>query len=327
MRSMSPGGAFGELDNTTCGVIESGPTGSCCSDFQLNYGDGTPCSQGAGVTVFAGPSSSASATVKIDSCNVPEPDRVFSPIWSSSKMVTAALIMKLVEDGKLDLHAPLSDYIPWWTNNTKDPRAHVTLSHTLSMTSGFAQNPCNGGQALDANGKLSPVGSHPYTQEECAKKLYDESFGNFWTTEGKPFINPGTNGGCTGFSPLKGTAGTYVGEPLSSDDGKKKGTGPVDNTAVQRDDVTPGAYWCYNEGHWILTAQVAMSATGKATFQEVFAEYMAPQVGINTANCHWNWPFPQNVDGGGGLSCSVAEYAKFLGSYVANTYLSKSGAA
>merc|ERR1711871_481950 len=65
-------------------------------------------------------------------------------------------------------------------------------------------------------------------------------------------------------------------------------------------------------------------ATGKATYQEVFAQYMAPQAGINTVNCRWNWPSPQNVDPGGGLSCSVPGFAKFLGGYVANTYLSKS---
>lgn len=324
MRSMSPGGAFGELDTTTCGVIEKAThglqkaAGSCCSDFQLNYGSGTPCSKNAGVTIFAGSASSASPMVEIDSCSVPGPDQVFYPIWSASKMVTAALIMKMVEDGKLDLDAPLSEYIPWWTNNTNDPRAHVTLRHTLSQTDGFAQNPCDGDIALDAHGDATGlVGSTPYKQEECAKKIYDESYGNFWTAEGDPFVTGAVNGGCTGFSPLKGTAGTYV----------RSSEGPVDSTAKQRDDVIPGAFWCYNEGHWMLTAQAAMSATGKATLQEVFEEYMAPQVGINTANCHWNWPNPLNVDSGGGLSCSVAEYAKFLGSYVANAYLSKSGAA
>jgi len=317
MRSVSPGGAFGEMDNTTCGVIESGATGSCCSDFQLEYGSGTRCSENAGVTIFAGPSSSASPTVAIDSCSVPSPGQIFSPIWSSSKMVTAALIMKLVEDGKLDLHAPLSQYIPWWTSNTSDPRAHVALIHTLSMTDGFGQNSCDANIALDASGNTTgPVGSTKFTQEECAKKIYDESYGNFWTAEGDALVWGGVNGGCTGFSPLSGTT-TYV----------QSDKGPAASTAVQREDVTPGAFWCYNEAHWILTAQVAMAATGKATFQEVFAEYMAPQVGINTTNCHWNWPSPENVDGGGGLSCSVQEYAKFLGSYVANTYLSESSTA
>merc|ERR1712216_135767 len=106
--------------------------------------------------------------------------------------------MKLVEDGKMDLHVPVSDYIPWWTNNTNDPRAHVTLRHIISMTSGFGANPCAANVAIDANGKVVPggAGSHRYTQEECAKKVYEESFGNFWTAEGEISTFTGLTGGC-----------------------------------------------------------------------------------------------------------------------------------
>ena len=95
-------------------------------------------------------------------------------------MVSAAMIMKLVEQGRLDLDAPLSRYLDWWTTDMSDPRARVALRHTLSMTDGFGQNSCCANVALDATGQAtSGIGSTEYTQEEYAKKIYRESYGNF----------------------------------------------------------------------------------------------------------------------------------------------------
>lgn len=217
-------------------------------------------------------------------------------------MVSAAMIMKLVEQGRLDLDAPLSRYLNWWTADMSDPRARVALRHTLSMTDGFGQNPCCANVALDATGRpTGGVGSTEYTQEECAKKIYRESYGKIWDASGKGAkITGELNGGCTGFSPVNGTA-SHGGAAA----------------------VIPGAFWCYNEAHWTLTSFVAMAVTGKSTYQQLFEEVMGAELGINKTKCHWNWPGIKNVDAGGGLSCSVAEYSKFLGAYVSNSFLSK----
>ncbi len=59
-------------------------------------------------------------------------------IGSLSKSFTALAIMRLVEQGKLDLDAPVRDYIPWFC--LADPRAAaaITLRYLLTHTSGIS---------------------------------------------------------------------------------------------------------------------------------------------------------------------------------------------
>jgi CubicO group peptidase (beta-lactamase class C family) len=330
-RNISHDGIWGALEDNTCGVTfhynpespgspfngtETGTT--CCSYFEHLNKDNPNCTYAKGLSVVGGLSNSESPNVRINSCAVDDPDQVFEPIWSASKMVTSALIMKLEEEGKLDRHAPLSQYIDWWTTDKNDPRANVTLHHTLSMTSGFGQHNCVSNADYDANGGFGgPPDSKLFSGEDCVQRIYDESYGNFWTADGKPTLKS-----CSGISPV-----VSGGNPLSLTlaDYSPLGDGPVDPTSPKRKDVLPGDYWCYNEAHWDLSVYVARKVTGKDTYQEVFEEYMAPQVGIDTSNCRWNWPSVDNVDGGGGLSCSTGDFGKFLGHYVAQKYISAEG--
>src|SRR5215217_1417802 len=71
-----------------------------------------------------------------DSGRAVTPETPFK-IGSTSKSFTALAIMQLVEDGKVDLDAPVQRYIPWF--RVADPTAskHITVRHLLNQTSGI----------------------------------------------------------------------------------------------------------------------------------------------------------------------------------------------
>ena len=62
------------------------------------------------------------------------PSTVFQ-IGSVTKQFTAAAIMKLVEKGKIDLHAPINNYLPdaYKPNKWNDVTVHQLLSHTSGI--------------------------------------------------------------------------------------------------------------------------------------------------------------------------------------------------
>jgi D-alanyl-D-alanine carboxypeptidase len=62
------------------------------------------------------------------------PDTLFE-IGSISKSFTALALMQLVEDGKLDLHAPVTDYLPWF--QVQSEHGPITVHHLLSHTAGL----------------------------------------------------------------------------------------------------------------------------------------------------------------------------------------------
>src|SRR5688572_4268321 len=64
--------------------------------------------------------------------NVPVTTETVFEIGSVSKQMTAAGIMLLVEDGKVDLDAPISTYLP----NTPEAWKPVTVRHLLTHSSG-----------------------------------------------------------------------------------------------------------------------------------------------------------------------------------------------
>jgi CubicO group peptidase (beta-lactamase class C family) len=64
------------------------------------------------------------------------PDTLF-PIGSISKVYTAVLVMTLVDEGKLDLDAPVITYLPDLRLTDTRTRDTVTLRHLLSHQSGF----------------------------------------------------------------------------------------------------------------------------------------------------------------------------------------------
>lgn len=64
---------------------------------------------------------------------VPADGQTTFRIGSITKQFTAAAIMRLVEDGKIDLDAPFSDYYPHFPN----PDDKITVRHLLTHTSGI----------------------------------------------------------------------------------------------------------------------------------------------------------------------------------------------
>jgi CubicO group peptidase (beta-lactamase class C family) len=58
-------------------------------------------------------------------------------IGSTSKSFTALAIMQLVEDGKVELDAPVQRYIPWFRVADAEASKHITVRHLLNQTSGI----------------------------------------------------------------------------------------------------------------------------------------------------------------------------------------------
>src|SRR5690606_12040645 len=63
-------------------------------------------------------------------------DTVFDLASVTKVMATTAAVMRLVEEGRLDLDAPVSQWVPRFTGGGKDA---VTPRHLLAHTSGLAE--------------------------------------------------------------------------------------------------------------------------------------------------------------------------------------------
>ncbi|MEW6029219.1 MAG: serine hydrolase domain-containing protein [Chloroflexota bacterium] len=58
-------------------------------------------------------------------------------IASLSKPITAMGIMQLVEEGKINLDAPIQTYLPWFRVADEEVSSKITVRHLLHQTSGF----------------------------------------------------------------------------------------------------------------------------------------------------------------------------------------------
>ena len=65
-----------------------------------------------------------------------DPETVFA-IGSVTKMMTAAAVMQQVELGRVELDAPVTDYIPEFVVGGRWPADRITVWHTLTHTTGF----------------------------------------------------------------------------------------------------------------------------------------------------------------------------------------------
>lgn len=65
------------------------------------------------------------------------PDALW-PIASIGKSFTAVLALQLVDEGLLDLHKPITDYVPWIAVRSRF--APITLHHLLTHTAGVIEN-------------------------------------------------------------------------------------------------------------------------------------------------------------------------------------------
>lgn len=58
-------------------------------------------------------------------------------IGSLTKSLTALAVMQLVDQGKIDLDAPVQRYLPWFTLADSQAAARITVRHLLNQTSGL----------------------------------------------------------------------------------------------------------------------------------------------------------------------------------------------
>ena len=83
---------------------------------------------------------------------------------STSKWVTAVIILREVQRGSLSIDSRPQDLIPGWNVTPSDPLAAITLGDLLSFTSGLVQEPaCINGRA---------------DFEECVRRIADVNVGN-----------------------------------------------------------------------------------------------------------------------------------------------------
>ena len=59
-------------------------------------------------------------------------------IGSVSKSFTALAVMQLVDQGLLDLDAPVQQYVPWFTTADRERSSQITIRHFLNQTSGLS---------------------------------------------------------------------------------------------------------------------------------------------------------------------------------------------
>ncbi|NEW05101.1 beta-lactamase family protein [Paenibacillus sp. SYP-B3998] len=59
-------------------------------------------------------------------------------LGSTSKSFTALAIMQLVEEGKIDLDAPIKRYLPWFRLADEEASKHILVKHLLNQTSGLS---------------------------------------------------------------------------------------------------------------------------------------------------------------------------------------------
>ena len=64
------------------------------------------------------------------------PDALYK-IASITKTFTAIMILRLVEEGTLDLDLPIINYIPWLTLSNEESAKRMTLRHLLTHTAGM----------------------------------------------------------------------------------------------------------------------------------------------------------------------------------------------
>jgi CubicO group peptidase (beta-lactamase class C family) len=60
-------------------------------------------------------------------------------IGSVTKSFTALAVMQLVEQGKLELDAPIQNYLPWFQVSDAEASAKMTVRHLLNHTSGLSE--------------------------------------------------------------------------------------------------------------------------------------------------------------------------------------------
>lgn len=95
-------------------------------------------------------------------------------IASTTKSFTAALVLKLVEEGKIDLNHSINDYLPSYRNDTgREVTIHQLLNHTSGIPNVFSQPDFKN---IEAN---NPYGLDDFISKFCSGDLQFEPGSEF----------------------------------------------------------------------------------------------------------------------------------------------------
>ena len=74
---------------------------------------------------------------------IPVTGETLFEIGSISKHFLAIVFMQLAAEGRIDLHAPVTDYLPWFSVRSEHApiTTHHLLCHTAGLPTGFAHRP------------------------------------------------------------------------------------------------------------------------------------------------------------------------------------------
>jgi len=107
--------------------------------------------------------------------NIPIAQNTIYRIASISKTITAAALLQLWQDGRVDLDADVSTYLGWPLKHPKFPEVPITLRHLLSHQSGIRDGTGYGtfskdmvAEKLDIKNLFLPDGSH-FTDDQFAE--------------------------------------------------------------------------------------------------------------------------------------------------------------
>lgn len=197
------------------------------------------------------------------------------PTGSTSKWPSAMMFAGLVNDGTIaSLDELVSDFLPWWTTDTRDMRSAVTFRMLLSFTSGFG-------------------GGHP--GEEANTRAARQ-----WRLANNASLARGN---------LQERLRVEAGEQAAAKCDAKLGN-IMDCAQSIYENVkligTPGKVYSYNSNHLQLAAAVAMAAS-KLSIQEVIEKYLLQPYGMTES-----FYFGACPDFGGDLVTTGYDYERFL---------------
>jgi len=116
-----------------------------------------------GLTFLVG---NASGTVFTHNKGGVTPDSVQN-IFSATKWVAGVAIMKEVQEGRIDLNAPINQYLTYWSKDARDARSQTTLRHLLGFASGYTD-------VTQSEGYMLPLKCAWSSIQECAEASYED---------------------------------------------------------------------------------------------------------------------------------------------------------
>ena len=116
--------------------------------------------------------------------NIPVTEDIHFLLASISKLVTATAVMQLYEDGSIELHDSINQYLPFTVTNPFHPDTEITLYMLLTHTSSINED-------LTFSGEYSIFGNNPEMDLEYFLSNYLMMGGQFYSSNNYYNYEPG----------------------------------------------------------------------------------------------------------------------------------------